>query len=103
MPETFTPWNAANYLRTPEEARLYLEACSLEDPGDGSLISAALSDIARSGSVNRIAKEMGMSREGLHKALSEKGDISFATVMQIARALGMQVRITERTGTGEAR
>ncbi len=99
MPETFTPWNAVNYLRTPEDAGLYLEACSLEDPGDGSLTSTALSDIARSGSASRIAQEMGMSREGLHKALSEKGDISFAAVMQIARALGMQVRITERTGT----
>ena len=73
---------------------LYLEACAEEDPGDGSLIRAALNDIARSGNMSRLARETGMSREGLYKALSENGNPSFATVMRIARALGMQVRIT---------
>ena len=94
MSETFTRWDAVEHLRTPEDARLYLEACAEEDPGDGSLIRAALNDIARSGNMSRLARETGMSREGLYKALSEKGNPSFATVMRIARALGMQVRIT---------
>ena len=94
MSESFTRWDAAEHLRTPEDARLYLEACADEDPGDGSLIRAALNDIARSGNMSRLARETGMSREGLYKALSEKGNPSFATVMRIARALGMQVRIT---------
>ncbi len=94
MSETFTRWDAAEHLRTPEDARLYLEACAEEDPGDGSLIRAALNDIARSGNMSRLARETGMSREGLYKALSENGNPSFATVMRIARALGMQVRIT---------
>ena len=65
-----------------------------DDPGDGSLIRAALQDIARSGNMSRLAREVGMSREGLYKALSEKGNPSFAAVMQITRALGMQLRIT---------
>ena len=94
MSETFSRWDAAEHLRTPEDARLYLEACAEEDPGDGSLIRAALNDIARSGNMSRLARETGMSREGLYKALSEHGNPSFATVMRIARALGMQVRIT---------
>ena len=94
MSETFSRWDAAEHLRTPEDARLYLEACAEEDPGDGSLIRAALNDIARSGNMSRLARETGMSREGLYKALSENGNPSFATVMRIARALGMQVRIT---------
>ena len=94
MSESFTRWDAAEHLRTAEDARLYLEACADEDPGDGSLIRAALNDIARSGNMSRLARETGMSREGLYKALSEKGNPSFATVMRIARALGMQVRIT---------
>lgn len=94
MPETFTPWNAANYLHTRNDARLYLEACAAEDPGDGSLISAAVADIARSGIANLLAQEIGMSPEGLYKDLSAKGDPSFATVLRIAHALGMQVRIT---------
>ncbi len=94
MSETFTRWDAAEHLRTPEDARLYLEACAEEDPGDGSLIRAALNDIARSGNMSQLARETGMSREGLYKALSENGNPSFATVMRIARALGMHVRIT---------
>ena len=94
MTETFTKWDAAGHLRTREDARLYLEACAEEDPGDGSLIRAALNDIARADNMSRLAREVGMSREGLYKALSEEGNPSFATVMRIARALGLQVRIT---------
>ena len=94
MNEAFTRWDVTEHLRTREDARLYLEACAEEDPGDGSLIRAALNDIARAGNMSRLARDVGMSREGLYKALSEDGNPSFATVMRIARALGMQVRIT---------
>ena len=94
MSEAFTGWDVTEHLRTREDARLYLEACAEEDPGDGSLIRAALNDIARAGNMSRLARDVGMSREGLYKALSEDGNPSFATVMRIARALGMQVRIT---------
>ena len=94
MSGSFTNWDAAEHLRTREDARLYLEACAEEDPGDGSLIRAALNDIARAGNMSRLARDAGMSREGLYKALSEDGNPSFATVMRIARALGLQVRIT---------
>ena len=41
-----------------------------------------------------LAREIGMSREGLYKALSENGNPTFATVMRITRALGMQLRIS---------
>ena len=94
MPETFTKWDAAEHLRTKEDVRLYLEACAEEDPGDGSLIRAALNDIARAQNMSALARDVGMSREGLYKALSERGNPSFATVMRITRALGMQLRIT---------
>ncbi len=94
MSETFRKWDTAEHLRTREDARLYLEACADEDPGDGSLIRAALNDIARAENMSRLAREAGMSREGLYKALSEDGNPTFATVMRITRALGMQLRIT---------
>ena len=94
MPETFTKWDAAEHLRTKEDVCLYLEACAEEDPGDGSLIRAALNDIARAQNMSLLARDVGMSREGLYKALSENGNPSFATVMRITRALGMQLRIT---------
>ena len=94
MSEAFTRRDVTEHLRTREDARLYLEACAEEDPGDGSLIRAALNDIARAGNMSQLARDVGMSREGLYKALSEDGNPSFATVMRITRALGMQVRIT---------
>ena len=93
MSEAFTKWDAAEHLRTREDARLYLEACAEEDPGDGSLIRAALNDIARAGNMSRLAREAGMSREGLYKALSEAGNPTFTTVMRVTRALGMRLRI----------
>ena len=94
MAETFTRWDVTEHLRTREDVRLYLEACAEEDPGDGSLIRAALNDIARAQNMSLLARRIGMSREGLYKALSEDGNPTFATVMRIMRALGMQLRIT---------
>ena len=63
MPETFTRWDAAKHLRTKEDVRLYIEACAEEDPGDGSLIRAALNDIARAlGMQLRITVQAGTDR-----------------------------------------
>lgn len=93
MAETFTRWDINEHLRTKEDARLYLEACAAEDPGDGSLIRAALNDIAHAQNMSQLARDIGMTREGLYKALSEGGNPTFSTVMKITRALGMQVRI----------
>ncbi len=94
MTETFKKWDAAEHLRNREDVCLYVQACAEEDPGDGSLIRAALNDVARAGNMSRLARDIGMSREGLHKALSENGNPTFATVMRITRALGMQLRIS---------
>ena len=94
MSEAFTKWDATDYLHAPEDVRLYLAACAEKDPGDDSLLRAALHDFARAKNMSRLAREIGMSREGLYKALSKNGNPTFATVMRITRALGMKVRIT---------
>ena len=93
MTERFSKWDAAEHLRTLEDARLYVQACADEDPGDGSLIRAALNDVARAGNMAGLAREAGMSREGLYKALSAGGNPSFATVVRITRALGLRLHI----------
>ncbi len=67
MNESFTKWDVTEDLHTEEDARLYLEACAEEDLGDGSLICAALNDIAPVGNVSRLARDAGMSRKGLYK------------------------------------
>ncbi len=93
MTETFSRWDAAEHLRTREDVRLYLAACAEEDPGDGSLLRAALNDVARAGNMAALARKAGMSREGVYKALSPTGNPSFNTVIRITRALGLQLRI----------
>ena len=93
MAETFTRWDVTDHLRTEEDARLYLEAAFEEDLGDGRLIRAALSDIARARDMSQLAREVGMTREGLYKALSENGNPSFTTMMKIIYALEMRLRV----------
>ena len=96
LSEKFSNWDAAKHLRTREDTRLYLQACGDEDPGDGSLIRAALNDLARAGNMAALARETGMSREGLYKALSAEGNPTFATVVRITRALGLKLRIAQQ-------
>ena len=91
--EQYTVWDVANYLETEEDIILYLEAASEDDPGDGSLIRTALRDVARAQNMSVLAQQVGMSRAGLYKTLSPNGNPSFATIMRLTRALGMQVVI----------
>ena len=94
MVERFSRWDAADYLTSEEEVRAYLEACVRDDPGDGSLIRAALGDIARAGNMSELARATGLSREGLYKALSPEGNPSFETIMKVLRALGLEIHIS---------
>lgn len=91
IPEGFSRWDAADTLKTDEDAALYFEACLEEDPGDGSLIRAALGDIARARGMSQLARETGLSREGLYQALSAKGNPEFGTIMKVIRALGLKL------------
>ena len=89
--ETFSPYDSADYLFDVETAAAYLEA-ALDEAGDDSAgIAQALGTIARSGNVSELARRIGMSREGLYKALSADGNPSFATIMKVARALGLKL------------
>ena len=89
--ERFTRWDPADFLDDEEAVRLYLEACAAEDPGDGSLIRAALGDVARARGMSALARSTGLSREGLYKALSPGGNPTFATVLRVAKALGLRI------------
>ncbi len=93
MPAKLTEFDAAEYITTKERARLYLEVCAEEDPGDGSMVRAALNDIARARNMSRLARDAGLDRSGLYRALSEDGFPSFATVVKIMGALGLRMRI----------
>lgn len=85
------PWDVAEHLETAEDMAAYLDA-ALED-GDATLIVAALGDIARAKGMSQIAREAGLGRESLYKALSTTGNPEFATILKVVRALGLQFRV----------
>ena len=62
MTEQFTRFDTVEYLKTPEDMAAYLDACFEEDSGDGSLIRAALNDIARARGMTHVAREAGLGR-----------------------------------------
>lgn len=82
------PWDSAEYLNTEEDMRLYLEAC-LEEV-DPALIAHALGVIARARGMTQLARDTGLSRESLYKALSGDGNPEFSTVMKVITALGFR-------------
>jgi probable addiction module antidote protein len=83
-------WDAADHLQSDADAKAYLEA-ALEE-GDGALVAAALGDIARARGMTKIARESGLGRESLYKALSRGGNPELATVLRVVRALGLRLR-----------
>lgn len=89
--ETFSRFDPADYLNTVEDVAAYLEAVIDEGDDDPTVITQALGAIARSRNLSEIARQAGMSREGLYKALSANGNPSFATVVKVSRALGLRV------------
>jgi probable addiction module antidote protein len=83
-------YDVAEQLRTPEEMAAYLDAWLEEAPEDATGIARALGDIARAKGMAQVARDAGLSRESLYKALGEHGNPSFATVLKVAKALGVR-------------
>ena len=90
MAKTMTKrWDAADYLKSDKDIVAYLEA-ALED-GDPALFTAALGDVARAKGMTGIARQTGLGRESLYKALSPDGNPEFATVLKVIRSLGLNL------------
>ena len=85
------PYDVAEQPRTAEEMAAYLDAWLTEAPDDAAGIARALGDIARAKGMAQVARDAGLSRESLYKALSENGNPSFATILKVARALGVRL------------
>jgi probable addiction module antidote protein len=82
-------WDAAEHLKSDADMIAYLEA-ALED-GDPALIAAALGDIARAKGMSGVARDTGLGRESLYKALSSEGNPGLATVLKVVKALGLRL------------
>lgn len=84
-------WDSAEHLKTDEDMVAYLEACIDEAGDDAAFIAKALGTIARAKGMTQLAKETGLGRESLYKALSGEGNPSFATILKVINALGMKL------------
>lgn len=86
-----TRYDVAEHLRTPEEMAAYLEACLEEGGDDAAFIAKALGDIARAKGMTQVARDAGLSRESLYKALSGDRAPAFDTILKVTKALGLQL------------
>jgi len=93
--QTKTTWkqfDAADYIKSEKDIALYLDAVMEEAADNPALLAHALGDVARARrNMSQLARDAGVTREGLYKALSREGNPSFATVARIAKALGLEL------------
>lgn len=92
MTDKFDAYDSADYLVDVNHAVAYLAAAIEEAPDDPAFLAHALGTIARSGNMSELSRRVGMSREGLYKALSPDGNPQFATIVKVARALGLELK-----------
>ena len=83
-------WDPSEHLESEEDIAAYLQAAFEE--GDAALIAAALGDIARAKGMSQIARETGLGRESLYKALSVEGNPEFSTILKVVAALGLKLQ-----------
>jgi len=87
--EKTSPWDVSEHLETEEDMAAYLEAAL--EVNEPALIAAALGDIAKAKGMAQIAKQTGLGRESLYKALSPEGNPEFSTILKVVSALGLRL------------
>jgi len=90
----FSRYDSADYLETQDDIIAYLEAVMAEGGDDPAYLTRALGVVARARNISKLARDTGISREGLYKALSGDGNPSFATIAKVAKALGLRINFT---------
>lgn len=96
MTRETTKWDVQDALRTPEDCAAFVEATIEEAGDDAAFIAVVLGEVARARGMAQTAREAGISREGLYKALAADGNPSFATVLKVLQALGLRLHVGPR-------
>ena len=86
-------YDVVDHLRSPEEMAAYLDAWFDEFPDDVSGIARAVGDIARAKGMTQVAKDAGLSRESLYRALREEGIPSLSTILNVLGAVGLKLSV----------
>lgn len=84
-------WDSAEHLQTEEDIVAYFDACLEEAGDDAAFIAHALGTIARARGMSQVARDTGLARESLYKALSGEGNPEFGTILKVVKALGLKL------------
>ena len=93
MAEGYQTFDPAAYVLPEEDVRGLLRAAADEDQGDGAVIRAVLKHIARTQNMSALARDTGLNRGNLYEALSEDGNPTLSTLLKVANALGLRLRL----------
>src|SRR5699024_7244202 len=102
MSETFSAYDSADYIHSDQDAVEYLMACMEEGGDDPAFLAHALGVVARARNMSELARDVGMSRSGLYKALDTDGNPTLATVVGVVKALGLRVGVARADAGGAA-
>ena len=89
----YARFDAADYLEDLDDVAAYLELALQESAEDPSAVPRALGVIARSQNMSELARRVGMSRDGLYKALSADGNPTWSTILKVTNALGLRFEL----------
>lgn len=103
MPLKTTAWDSADYLKSEADITAYLDACFEEAGDDPAFLTHALGVVARARNMSQLARDSGLTREGLYKALSAEGNPSFGTVLKVADAMGYRFALVSKAKKPSAR
>lgn len=87
-------WDSAEHLKTKADMVAYFDACLEEAGDDPAFIAHALGTIARARGMSQVARDTGLARESLYKALSGEGNPEFGTILKVVKALGLKLHAT---------
>lgn len=93
MSEKYRRFEAADYLKSLDDVATYLEIALQESDEDPTAVPRALGVIARSQNMSELARRVGMSRDGLYKALSAEGNPTWSTILKVTNALGLRFEL----------
>lgn len=93
LSEKYKKFDAADYLKDLNDVALFLEVALEDSAEDPSAVPHALGIIARSQNMSELARRVGMSRDGLYKALSEDGNPTWSTILKVTNALGLRFEL----------
>jgi probable addiction module antidote protein len=91
--EKYKVFDAADYLENLDDVAVFLEVALEDSAEDPSAVPQALGIIARSQNMSELARRVGMSRDGLYKALSADGNPTWSTILKVTNALGLRFEL----------